>query len=62
LHGHHLSTGLLRCKLKEFLDPEQGNHSVFDYYHQFNSLAQYGAHHVDTDSKKAKLLFKGLTV
>jgi hypothetical protein len=29
--SHHLSVGLLRSKLKEFLDLEQGNHSVFDY-------------------------------
>jgi hypothetical protein len=28
---HHLSVGLLRTKLKEFLNHEQGNHSVFDY-------------------------------
>jgi hypothetical protein len=30
-HAHHLSVGLLHTKLKEFLDLEQGNHSVFDY-------------------------------
>jgi hypothetical protein len=29
--AHHLSAGLLCTKLKEFLDLEQGNHSVFDY-------------------------------
>jgi hypothetical protein len=29
--AHHLPTGLLRSKLKEFLDLEHGNHSVFDY-------------------------------
>jgi hypothetical protein len=29
--AHHLSTGLLRSKLKEFVDLEQGNHTVFDY-------------------------------
>jgi hypothetical protein len=38
-HSHHLSTGLLRTKLKEFLDLEQGNHNVFDYTRQFNTLA-----------------------
>jgi hypothetical protein len=27
--AHHLSAGLLRSKLKEFLDLEQGNHNVF---------------------------------
>jgi hypothetical protein len=29
--AHHLSVGLLCSKLKEFLDLEQGNCSVFDY-------------------------------
>jgi hypothetical protein len=29
--AHHLSAGLLCSKLKEFLDSEQGNRSVFDY-------------------------------
>jgi hypothetical protein len=29
--AHHLSTGLLHTKLNEFLDLEQGNHSVFYY-------------------------------
>jgi hypothetical protein len=35
--------GLLHTKLKEFLDLEQGNHIVFDYTWQFNTLSQYGS-------------------
>jgi hypothetical protein len=31
---HHLSAGLLHSKLKEFLDLEQGNHTVFEYMRQ----------------------------
>jgi hypothetical protein len=38
--AHHLSAGLLRAKLKEFLDLEQGKNSVFDYTRQFNTLAK----------------------
>jgi hypothetical protein len=53
---------LLRTKLKEFLDLEHGNHSVFDYTRQFNTLAQYGSYHVNTDEKKANLYHEGLTV
>jgi hypothetical protein len=53
---------LLRSKLKEFLDLEQGNHSVFGYMQQFNTLAQYGTYHVDTDEKKANLYRSGLTI
>jgi hypothetical protein len=54
--------GLLRTKLKEFLDLEQGNHIVFNYTRLFNTLAQYGSYHVDTDEKKASLYHEGLTV
>jgi hypothetical protein len=53
---------LLHTKLKEFLDLEQGNRSVFDYMRQFNTLAQYGSYHIDTDEKKAILYREGLTV
>jgi hypothetical protein len=54
--------GLLRSKLKEFLDLEQGNHSVFDYTRQFNTLAQYRSYHIDTDEKKVNLYRAGLTI
>jgi 4-diphosphocytidyl-2C-methyl-D-erythritol kinase len=46
----------------EFLDLEQGNHTVYDYAHQFNTLTQYGSYHVDTDEKKANLFRNGLTI
>jgi hypothetical protein len=59
---HHLSVDLHCTKLKEFLDLGQGNHSVFDYMRQFNTLAQYGSYHVDTDEKKANLYCEGLTI
>jgi hypothetical protein len=48
--------------LREFLDLEQGNCSVFDYMRHFNTLAQYGSYHVDTDEKKANLKCEGLTI
>jgi hypothetical protein len=60
--GHHLSASLLHRKLKEFPDLEQGNRSVYDYVHQFNSLTQYGSYHVNTDEKKANLFRNGLMV
>jgi hypothetical protein len=60
--AHHLSMGLLRSKLKEFLDLEQGNHSIFDYTRQFNTLDQYNSYHVDTDEKKANLYREGMTI
>jgi hypothetical protein len=60
--GHHLSAGTMRRKLAEFLDLHQGNHSVYEYIQEFNNLAQYGSHHVDTDAKKAEHFRKGLTI
>jgi hypothetical protein len=35
---------------------------VFDYTRKFNTLAQYGSYHVDTDEKKANLFHEGLTI
>jgi hypothetical protein len=49
-------------KLAEFLDLHQGNHSVYEYIQEFNNLAQYRGHHVDTNAKKAELFHKGLTI
>jgi hypothetical protein len=61
-HGHHLSAGTIRHKLAEFLDLHQGNRSVYEYTQEFNNLAQYEGHHVDTDVKKVELFRKGLTI
>jgi hypothetical protein len=49
-------------KLTEFLNLRQGNHSIHEYCQEFNNLAQYGAHHNDTDEKKDELFRKGLTI
>jgi hypothetical protein len=48
--------------LKEFLDLEQGNHSVFNCTRQFNTFAQYESYHVDMDDKKANLYREGIIV
>jgi hypothetical protein len=37
-------------------------HSVYEYYKQFNYLAQYSAHHVDTDEKKVELFQNELSI
>jgi hypothetical protein len=58
-HSHHQSAGTMHHKLAEFHDLHQGNCSVYEYTQEFNNLAQYRGHHVDTDVKKAEL---GLTI
>jgi hypothetical protein len=60
--GHHLLAGTMRRKLAAFLDLQQGNCSVYEYIQEFNNLAQYGSHHVNTDAKKSELFHKGLTI
>jgi hypothetical protein len=60
--GHHLSAGIMRRKLAEFLDLHQENCSVYEYIQEFNNLVQYMSHHVDTDAKKVELFHKGLTI
>jgi hypothetical protein len=62
LCDHHLSVGTVHHKLVEFLELRQGNRSVYEYTQEFNNLAQYGGHHVNTDVKKAKLYHKGLNI
>jgi hypothetical protein len=52
----------VHSKLSEFLDLRQGNHSVYKYTQEFNNLAQYGGHHIDTDEKKADLYRMGPTI
>jgi hypothetical protein len=60
--GHHLSVGTVCRKLVEFVELRQGNRSMYEYTQEFNNLAQYSGHHVDTDAKKAELYCKGLNI
>jgi hypothetical protein len=43
----HISAGIIRRKLREFLNLQQGTDSVNEYIRKFNYLAQYGTYHVD---------------
>jgi hypothetical protein len=42
-------------KLQEFLHPQQGWGSVYEYNKRFNHLSQFGSYHSDTDEKKMVL-------
>jgi hypothetical protein len=35
---------------------------MYDYTQEFNNLAQYGGHHMDSDTKKAEIYRKGLNI
>jgi hypothetical protein len=60
--GHHMLAGTMRRKLVKFLELRQGNYFVCAYTQEFNNLAQYCGHHIDTDAKKAELYRKGITI
>jgi hypothetical protein len=54
----HISVGIMRCNLWEFLELQQGTDSLYEYIEQFNYLAQYITHHVATDDKTTELFRK----
>jgi hypothetical protein len=57
---HHIPKGLMVRKMKELLALKQGDDTVYQYAQKFNSLCQYGEHHVDTDAKKIERFRDGL--
>jgi hypothetical protein len=58
--GHHIPKGLMDRKMRELLALRQGSDTVYRYAQKFNSLCQYGGHHVDTDAKKMERFHDGL--
>jgi hypothetical protein len=58
--SHHIPKGLMDRKMRELLALRQGSDTVHRYAQKFNSLCQYGGHHVDTDAKKMERFRDGL--
>jgi hypothetical protein len=58
--SHHIPKGLMDRKMRELLALKQGSDTVYRYAQKFNSLCQYGGHHVDTDTKKMERFRDGL--
>jgi hypothetical protein len=46
--------------MRELLALRQGSDTVYRYAQKFNSLCQYGGHHVDTDAKNMERFRDGL--
>jgi hypothetical protein len=57
---HHIPKGLMDRKMRELLALKQGADTVYQYAQKFNSLCQYGGHHVDIDAKKMERFRDGL--
>jgi hypothetical protein len=58
--SHHIPKGWMDRKMRELLALKQGSDTVYHYALKFNSLRQYGGHHVDTDAKKMERFRDGL--
>jgi hypothetical protein len=58
--SHRIPKGLMDRKMRELLALRQGSDMVYRYAQKFNSLCQYGGHHVDTDAKKMERFRDGL--
>jgi hypothetical protein len=46
--------------MRKLLALRQGSDTVYHYAQKFNSLCQYGGHHVETDAKKIERFRDGL--
>jgi hypothetical protein len=60
LRSHHIPTGLMRLKEKEFLFLKQGGMSVAEYWDRFNELSRYAPEEVADDPKKQECFMEGL--
>jgi hypothetical protein len=57
---HHIPKELMDRKMRELLALRQGSDTKYHYAQKFNSLCQYGGHHLDTDAKKIERFRDGL--
>jgi hypothetical protein len=57
---HHISTGIIKLKQKEFLALKQGSMSVSEYRDKFTQLSRYASDEVDTDPKRQERFLDGL--
>jgi hypothetical protein len=60
LCGHHIPSGIIKLKKKEFHSLIQGNMSVSEYHDRFTQLSRYAPEEVDTDEKRQECFLEGL--
>jgi hypothetical protein len=58
--SHHIPSGIMKLKKKEFLSLTQGNMSVSEYRDRFTQLSRYAPEEVDTDEKHQERFLEGL--
>jgi hypothetical protein len=58
--SHHIPSGVMKIKKKEFLSLKQGGMSVAEYRDKFTELSRYAAEEVAEDRKKQEVFLDGL--
>ena len=58
--AHHIPSGIMKPKKKEFLSLTQGNMSISEYRDRFTQLSCYASEEVDTDEKHQEHFLEGL--
>jgi hypothetical protein len=58
--AHHIPSGIMKLKKKEFLSLTQGNMSISEYRDRFTQLSCYAPEEVDTDEKRQERFLEGL--
>jgi hypothetical protein len=61
-HAHHIPSGILKLKKKEFLSLTLGGMSVSEYRDRFTQLSCYAPEEVDTDEKRQERFLEGLII
>jgi hypothetical protein len=59
-NAHHIPSGIMKLKKKEFLSLTQGNMTVSEYCDRFTQLSHYALEKVDTDKKHQERFLEGL--
>jgi hypothetical protein len=57
---HHILSGVIKLKQREFLALKQGNMSVNEYLDKFTPLSHYASDEVNTDPKRQEHFLDGL--
>jgi hypothetical protein len=57
---HHIPSGAIKLKQREFLDLKQGSMSVNEYLDKFTQLSRYASNEVNTDPKRQERFMDSL--
>jgi hypothetical protein len=57
---HHIPSGVIKLKQREFLTLKQGNMLVNEYLDKFTKLSRYASDEVNTDPKRQEHFLDGL--